>query len=132
MAASPDKVGPVALGPVVGKLVDCPVRQGGHAGHAAPAAAADSAEGQGPPLAEAQGDSSTVLGGNDAWGMPTASATASSIPAIGTNSSSTEVAIGANNDLSIDPFSPMAQKELTDFDLLRNEIEGGAGNGVQV
>ena len=26
----------------------------------------------------------------------------------------------------------MAQKELTDFDLLRNEIEGGAGNGVTV
>ena len=26
----------------------------------------------------------------------------------------------------------MAQKELTDFDLLRNEIEGGAGNGITV
>ena len=49
------------------------------------------------PLAEAQGDSTTVLGGNDAWGMPTASATASSIPAL----SSTEANIGANNDLSI-------------------------------
>ena len=26
----------------------------------------------------------------------------------------------------------MAQKELTDFDLLRNEIEGGAGNGTNI
>ena len=50
------------------------------------------------------------------------------ISVLGNNSSSTE----ANNDLSIDPFSPMAQKELTDFDLLRNEIEGGAGNGTNI
>ena len=28
-----------------------------------------------------------------------------------------------NEAASIDPFSPVAQKELSDFDLLRNEIE---------
>ena len=50
-------------------------------------------------------DSSKVLK-NDAWGQPSAS----------------EV---GNSDLSIDPFSPVAQKELTEFDLLRNEIEAG-------
>ena len=44
---------------------------------------------------------------NDAWGAPSAS---------------TEV---GNTDLSIDPFSPVAQKELTEFDMLRNEIEAG-------
>jgi len=82
------------------------------------------------PLAGGQ-DTSTVLGGTDAWGAP--AATASAIPTSGVISSSE--ALGSNNDPSIDPFSPMAQKELTDFDLLRNEIEGGSsiktnnGNG---
>lgn len=86
------------------------------------------------PLAGGQ-DSSTVLGGNDAWGEPAAAATASAVPATGAFSSSE--ALGTNNDLSIDPFSPMAQNQLSDFDLLRNEIEGssnvktnnGNGNG---
>jgi len=76
------------------------------------------------PLAGGQ-DSSTVLG-NDAWGAPAASV----IPAAAT-SSSEAVGAGANNDLSIDPFSPMAQKELTDFDLLRNEIEGGTSSNAK-
>lgn len=86
------------------------------------------------PLAGGQ-DSSTVLGGNDAWGEPAAAVTASAVPATGAFSSSE--ALGTNNDLSIDPFSPMAQNQLSDFDLLRNEIEGssnvktnnGNGNG---
>lgn len=86
------------------------------------------------PLAGGQ-DSSTVLGGNDAWGDPAAAVTASAVPATGAFSSSE--ALGTNNDLSIDPFSPMAQNQLSDFDLLRNEIEGssnvktnnGNGNG---
>lgn len=86
------------------------------------------------PLAGGQ-DPSTVLGGNDAWGEPAAAVTASSVPATGAFSSSE--ALGTNNDLSIDPFSPMAQNQLSDFDLLRNEIEGssnvktnnGNGNG---
>ena len=60
---------------------------------------------------------------------------ASAVPATGAFSSSE--ALGTNNDLSIDPFSPMAQNQLSDFDLLRNEIEGssnvktnnGNGNG---
>jgi len=57
-------------------------------------------------------DSSTVLKNNDnAWGQPP-SATSEA---------------GAT-DLSIDPFSPVAQKELTEFDLLRNEIEAGKAN----
>ena len=59
----------------------------------------------------------------------------SAVPATGAFSSSE--ALGTNNDLSIDPFSPMAQNQLSDFDLLRNEIEGssnvktnnGNGNG---
>jgi epsin len=68
-----------------------------------------------------QGDSSNVLGGtgNDVpWGFP-AAAVAPTIPA-------------ASNNIITDPFSPMAQKELTDFDLLRNEIEAvqpNNGNG---
>jgi len=86
------------------------------------------------PLAGGQ-DPSTVLGGNDAWGEPAAAVTASAVPATGAFSSSE--ALGTNNDLSIDPFSPMAQNQLSDFDLLRNEIEGssnvktnnGNGNG---
>ena len=76
------------------------------------------------PLAGGQ-DSSTVLG-NDAWGAPASAV----IPAAAT-SSSEAVGAGANNDLSIDPFSPMAQKELTDFDLLRNEIEGGTSSNAK-
>lgn len=86
------------------------------------------------PLAGGQ-DPSTVLGGNDAWGEPAAAVTASAVPATGAFSSSEP--LGTNNDLSIDPFSPMAQNQLSDFDLLRNEIEGssnvktnnGNGNG---
>jgi len=86
------------------------------------------------PLAGGQ-DPSTVLGGNDAWGEPAVAVTASAVPATGAFSSSE--ALGTNNDLSIDPFSPMAQNQLSDFDLLRNEIEGssnvktnnGNGNG---
>ena len=62
-----------------------------------------------------QPETSKVLG-DDAWGAPA--------PA-----PQSAVAV-ANNDLSIDPFSPVAQKELSDFDLLRNEIEGGT-NGKQ-
>lgn len=50
-------------------------------------------------------DSSKVLKNNDAWGQPPSASEA------------------GNTDLSIDPFSPVAQKELTEFDLLRNEIE---------
>lgn len=46
-----------------------------------------------------------MLKNNDAWGQPPSASEA------------------GNTDLSIDPFSPVAQKELTEFDLLRNEIE---------
>merc|ERR1712029_607412 len=52
-------------------------------------------------------DSSKVLKNNDsAWGGQPPSASEA-----------------GNTDLSIHPFSPVAQKELTEFDLLRNEIE---------
>ena len=64
-------------------------------------------------------DSSKVLKNNDsAWGGQPPSASEA-----------------GNTDLSIDPFSPVAQKELTEFDLLRNEIEtskatNNGGNGT--
>jgi len=73
------------------------------------------------PIPSGGQETSNVLG-NDAWGAPGG---APAVPP--TASTSAEV---ANNDISIDPFSPVAQKELTDFDLLRNEIEGG-GNSMK-
>ncbi len=39
-------------------------------------------------------------------------------------SEATAVAVAANPD-SMDPFSPQAQNQLAEFDLLRSEIEGG-------
>merc|ERR1712018_1061519 len=52
------------------------------------------------PFGEVQGNSSNVLGGNNVpWGLPAQTA-------------STNPAAGTNNNLSTDPFSPMAQKEL--------------------
>ena len=74
---------------------------------------------------------------NDPWSpMPSSGGQASSqrndawSPIIGgqPTSSTAEAA-------SIDPFSPIAQKELSDFDLLRNEIENcpmSNNGGMQV
>ncbi len=64
-------------------------------------------------------DASQVLG-NDAWGAASAGPPTDLPQAIGGG--------GGQNELSIDPFSPVAQKELTEFDLLRNEIEGAKSN----
>lgn len=65
-------------------------------------------------------DSSRVLQNDDAWS-----------PVLG--GSQQIGAYEAHATQSIDPFSPMAQKDLTDFDMLRNEIEtnGKNGNGGQ-
>ena len=57
----------------------------------------------------AGGQADKVLGNNEAWGGPSEAA----------------ILASNNNDPSIDPFSPVAQKELNEFDLLRNEIEAG-------
>lgn len=78
------------------------------------------------PLPNLGGHSTMNQPNNDPW---------SPIPAAGQDKvlkndawGSAPETVSANNDLSIDPFSPMAQKELNEFDLLRNEIESSKSN----